>query len=47
MCIKVMCREYTLFDNNSRAKRTENLREYIKQDVYAYESGALRFIFAI
>ena len=35
-----MCREYTLFDNNSRPKRTENLRDYIKQDVYAYESGA-------
>ena len=41
MCIKVMCREYTLFDNNNfRPKRTVNLRDYIKQDVYTYESGA-------
>ena len=47
MCIKVMCREYTLFDNNYRPKRTDNLRDYNKQDVYAYEPGAWRFIFAV
>ena len=39
MCIKVMCREYTLFDNNSRPKKTENLSYYIKQDVYAYSQA--------
>ena len=47
MCIKVMCREYTLFENNFSPKRSENIRDYIMQDVCAYESGAWWFIFAI